>query len=55
MTVDDTPQITLSAASIISMVCEIISRAALSSSTRSTPTVGIVAVRVHNVVRARHR
>ena len=44
MTVDDPPQITLSATSIISIVCETMWRAARSSSNRSTPTVGIAVV-----------
>src|SRR2546422_4873982 len=38
------PQITLSATSIISIVCETMCRAARSSSKRSTPTVGIALV-----------
>ena len=44
MTVDDTAPVTLSATSIISMVCETMWRAARSSSNRSTPTVGIPVV-----------
>jgi len=44
VTIDDAAQITLIAASIISIVCEIMWRAARSSK-RSTPTVGIAVSR----------